>query len=370
MQIRRSSASVGHTTSTHSSSRAHRSNDSHHGLGIGLTQPPSIAYSAPSATPQQKNVQALINRIKNKLPVNSGLALDVVEGDPATQGAVDALVELAYDSLDIIAWSLSELLERLAKQIDDAGAMTIEALQSQLFVLKILSVSMSSRWSSRQEDYPRSGSRASKPSSISGQSSANNITSVPSSGAWHSRNPREFSSSTPPLPWVEIDPLDDNCARYVLSVMVLYLRQTAAPESRLMSSSNLAPDASLHDFESVDIPTPTPDDHAYEGPPLPPLISQASKPLLRFKPSATSFQSSGSVSGQGQFNRTFHFERTHMALVKSTMALNILISKFAGRIVYFYLPQIGWWFSTASARKFTISPTQSRTTLTLSTYSS
>jgi hypothetical protein len=41
--------------------------------------------------------------------------LDVVEGDPATQGAVDALVELAYDSLDIIAWSLSELLERLAK---------------------------------------------------------------------------------------------------------------------------------------------------------------------------------------------------------------------------------------------------------------
>ncbi|KAF8450670.1 hypothetical protein L210DRAFT_3520995 [Boletus edulis BED1] len=324
MQIRRSSASVGHTTSTHSSSRAHRSNDSHHGLGIGLTQPPSIAYSAPSATPQQKNVQALINRIKNKLPVNSGLALDVVEGDPATQGAVDALVELAYDSLDIIAWSLSELLERLAKQIDDAGAMTIEALQSQLFVLKILSVSMSSRWSSRQEDYPRSGSRASKPSSISGQSSA----------TWHSRNPREFSSSTPPLPWVEIDPLDDNCARYVLSVMVLYLRQTAAPESRLMSSSNLAPDASLHDFESVDIPTPTPDVHAYEGPPLPPHISQASK-QLRFKHSATSFQSSGAVSGQGQFNRTCHFERTHMALVKSTMALNILISKFAGRIVYF-----------------------------------
>jgi hypothetical protein len=101
-----------------------------------------------------------------------------------------------------------------------------------------------------------------------------------------------------------------------------------------MSSSNLAPDASLHDFESVDIPTPSPDDHAYDGPPMPPHISQASRPLLKFKPSATSFQSSGAASGQGQFNRAFHFERTHMALVKSTMALNILISKFAGRIVY------------------------------------
>ncbi|KAI9574812.1 hypothetical protein HD554DRAFT_2201766 [Boletus coccyginus] len=338
MPIRRPSASAGHTPSAHSSSRAHRSNDSHHGLGNGLTQPPSIAYSAASATPQQKNVQALINRIKNKLPVNSGLALDVVEGDPATQGAVDALVELANDSLDIIAWSLSELLERLAKQIDAAGAMTIEALQSQLFVLKILSVSMSSRCSPRQEDYPRSASRASKPGSISGQVPTNNNASIPSPSTWHPRNARkpssEFSSSTLPLPWVEIDPLDDNCARYVLSVMVLYLRQTAAPECRLMSSSNLAPDASLHDFESVDIPTLTSDDYAYNGLPLPPHISQASRPFLKFKSSATSFRSLGAASGQGQFNRAFHFERTHMALVKSTMALNILISKFAGRIVY------------------------------------
>ncbi|KAG8218508.1 hypothetical protein J3R82DRAFT_4145 [Butyriboletus roseoflavus] len=320
MPIRRPSASAGHPQA---SSRAHRSNDSHHGLANGLSQPPSIAYSAASATPQQKNVQALINRIKNKLPVNSGLALDVVEGDPATQGAVDALAELAYDSLDIIAWSLSELLERLAKQIDAAGAMTTEALQSQLFILKILSVSMFSRWSPRQEDHPRSGSRASKPSSISGRILRNNSASIPSSSTWHSRNAHkpssEFSTSTPPLPWAEIDPLDDNCARYRVDLCL---------------PPTLLPDASLHDFESVDIPISAPDEQACDGPPLPPHISQASKPLLKFKLSATSFQSSGAASGQGQSNRAFHFERTHMALVKSTMALNILISKFAGRIVY------------------------------------
>lgn len=67
MPIRRPSASAGHPPPAHSSFRAHRSNDSHHALGNGLTQPPSIAYSAASATPQQKNVQALINRIKNKV---------------------------------------------------------------------------------------------------------------------------------------------------------------------------------------------------------------------------------------------------------------------------------------------------------------
>ncbi|KAH0828799.1 hypothetical protein J3R83DRAFT_3247 [Lanmaoa asiatica] len=190
MPIRRPPASTG----LPDSSKAHRSNDSHHGLGNGLAQPPSIAYSAASATPQQKNVQALINGIKNKLPVNSGLALDVVEGDPATQGTVDALVELAYDSLDIIAWSLGEFLERLAKQIDAAGAMTTEALPIPTL--------------------------------------RNNNAYIPSPSTWHSRTVHkpssEFSSPTPPLPLVEIDPLDHNRARYVLSVMVYYLRQTAA----------------------------------------------------------------------------------------------------------------------------------------------
>jgi len=132
MPIRRMSLSTDHPNP----SRAHRSNDSHHlhTTNGGSTHPPSLAYSGASATPQQKAVvQALINRIKNKvmsfslllhplslpphtkLPINSGLSLDVVESDPATQGAVCALMEIAHDSLDIISWSLSEQLERLAK---------------------------------------------------------------------------------------------------------------------------------------------------------------------------------------------------------------------------------------------------------------
>ncbi|KIJ20411.1 hypothetical protein PAXINDRAFT_166473 [Paxillus involutus ATCC 200175] len=349
MPIRRPSASAGQANPGPKLSGVHRSNDSHHGLsGNGFTQPPSIAYSAASATPQQKNVQALINRIKNKLPMHSGQALDLVEADPVTQSAVKALVDLSEDSLDIIAWSLSELLERLAKQIDSAGVMTTEALQSQLFILKILSVSMAARWD-RQEEQARSSSRASKPHSVSGQTVVAADSPIPPPSTLHSKKSRqpssEFSSSTPPPPWVEPYPLDDNCARYVLSVMVLYLRQTAPPESRLMSSSNLAPDASLHDFESVDIPTSSPAFDEYsgaDGPPLPPHISEAPKPVLKFKTSATSFQSSASGgSGSWHITRAFHLERTHMALVKSTMALNILISRFAGRIV-FYLSASNW----------------------------
>ncbi|KAG1755407.1 hypothetical protein EDB19DRAFT_1661084 [Suillus lakei] len=346
MPIRRLSVSAEHGNQVQSSNRAHRSNDSHHILtgNGGPIHPPSIAYSGASTTPQQRMVvQALINnRIKNKLPINSGLSLDVVESDPATQRAVCALVEIAHDSLDIIAWSLSELLERLAKQVDADGQMTTEALQSQLFILKILSVCMTSRWNHRHEQDDARSSRAAKPQNGS-QASGHVESPLPTSsqqGKKIRQASTEFSSSTPP-PWTEAYPLDDNCARYILSVMVLYLRQTAAPEARLMSSSNLAPDASLHDFESVDLPTESSafDDYTgNNGPLLPPHISHGPKPILKLKNSSASFQSTASAtSGHWQLGRTFQFERTHMALVKSALALNLLISKFAGRIKIHFL---------------------------------
>ncbi|KAH7887502.1 hypothetical protein F5I97DRAFT_2056906 [Phlebopus sp. FC_14] len=340
MPTRRPSASAGNPHTAQNSNRAHRSNDSHHLLaGNGIAHPPSMAYSAASPTPHQRIVQALINRIKNKLPVNSGLALDVVEADPATQRAIEALVELEHDSLDITAWSLSKLLQRLAEQIDADGQVTTEILQSQLFLLKILSLCMASTWDRRQE-HARPNSRASQRHPLFNLAESNIESPLPSTSTLHSKKARHVSSeellSSPP-------PLDDNCARYVLSVMVLYLRQTIAPESRLMSSSNLAPDASLHDFESVDLPTTTAAFDEYsgaDGPPLPSHISEAPKPVLKFKQSSTSFQSAGSTSS-GQSFRTCQFEKTHMALVKSTLALNIFISKFAGRIVY-HLSASNW----------------------------
>ncbi|KAG6336483.1 hypothetical protein ID866_2597 [Astraeus odoratus] len=350
MPVRRPSASAGHANPIPLAPRAHRSNDSHHAFPANsLTQPPSVAYLAPSATPQQRIVQALINRINNKLPLHSGLALDIVEAEPATQSAVEALVELAHESLDIIGYSLCELLERLAKrdkQIDADGQMTTEALQSQLFILKILSVSMASRWNVR-EDELESNSPTSK-GGTANTSTADSADSFrrsgkPSHGGKSRHASSDFSSNV--FTCLDPFPLDDNCARYILSVMVLYLRQTAPPESRLMSSSNLAPDASLHDFESVDLPVSSPefeDFSAVNGPPLPFPLLEVPKPILKFKSSSTSFQSvATSSSGHWHLTRNFHFEKTHMALVKSTLALNVLISRFAGRIV-FHLSALNW----------------------------
>lgn len=51
----------------------------------------------------------------SKLPCNSGISIDRLESDSAIQQAIEALAALSVDSLDQIAWALSEQTERLSK---------------------------------------------------------------------------------------------------------------------------------------------------------------------------------------------------------------------------------------------------------------
>ena len=112
----------------------HKTTESHAFGGLYSPQYSLQTLVGASATPQQKIVQVLVNRLKNKvleqspdnlcsrldpfffqLPCHSGIPLDRVESDMPTQRAIETLVELSADSLDMIAWTLSELLDRLAK---------------------------------------------------------------------------------------------------------------------------------------------------------------------------------------------------------------------------------------------------------------
>jgi len=136
---RRPSASVGapSNSSTPSASTivVHRTTESHHvftSVGASSVNQPSVhsTYNTnPQSAPQQKIVQVLVNRLRQKvclflflwslqasecccqLPSSSGLSLDRVEADQPTQRAIEALVELSKDSLDMIAWALCELLD-------------------------------------------------------------------------------------------------------------------------------------------------------------------------------------------------------------------------------------------------------------------
>ncbi|EMD40361.1 hypothetical protein CERSUDRAFT_148314 [Gelatoporia subvermispora B] len=335
-------ASAGHSAAA-PSSRVHRSNGSNHSVSAQspLISQQSLPFSASSglpSSPQQKVVQVLVNRLKNKLPCNSGITLTELEDDDAIQQAVESLVDLSRDSLDTIAWSLSELLDKLSKQIDSQGYRSIDVLQSQLFIMKVLSIAMASRWGRRPED-TRPSSRNGKQPAPSSKASTPDSATLPVS----IKRRVKLSSDHLSAP-AEPPPLDETCAKYILSVLVLYLRQTAPSAPRMMSSANLDFAASYHDFESVEAP----DEHAAtdvfsRGPTVPPSISAIPRAMNRARhASQASLNSGAPTNASGHAARhSLAYEKTSIVTSKSPLSLNTLIGKFAGRVVY-HLSASNW----------------------------
>ncbi|KAF9527976.1 hypothetical protein CPB83DRAFT_363170 [Crepidotus variabilis] len=297
---------------------AHRPTESHHGFNAASVnvQPPSTSApsinTTPPPTPQQKIIQVLVNRLKSKLPCNSGLSLDRVEADLSTQQAIGTLIELSRDSLDNIALALTDQLDRLAKQTDlHTGHLTIEILQSQLLLLKVLSAAMASRW----VQYPERQTEPEAP---------------PSSPSESFDGYRRASSVKSGTIWQEPPPLDDNCVKYLLSVLILFMRQTSHTETPPMMQMR-STDLSFRDYEEA-VYVFSPDD---------PI--QSTGHILRSQPST------GSMAGLKVNIKSSvplaaanaDYEKTHMSLVKSSVSVNSLICKYVGRII-FHMSASNW----------------------------
>ncbi|KAF5369620.1 hypothetical protein D9757_010458 [Collybiopsis confluens] len=310
MPTRRPSASVGGlnhasvSAISSSQTRVHKGSDSlSHNAIFGQSHSASSLNHGAPPTPQQKIVQVLVNRLKNKLPCNSGESLVRIEADNATQQAVDALVNLAHETLDMIGFAVGELLEKLTLQQDPNGSVTIEVLQSQLFLLKVLSVAMATRW----QPAVRASSRASK---------------LPI-----------------PIPWSEPPPLEEACARYVLSVMIPYLRQTAVSEPPLIPPASRFGDISFRDYDAEVMKSKTTvSSHIHEATSSYPINELRSRP------------SSNSVSSAGKDNMSTYmflssddavYERTPTSYSNSGQALMQQILKYAGRII-FHISASNW----------------------------
>ncbi|KAJ7167823.1 hypothetical protein C8R46DRAFT_1350755 [Mycena filopes] len=292
----------GHTgnPSVASTTRVTKSSDTH---GFGAISHSTLS-STTSGTPQQKIVQVLVARIKSKLPYNSGLKLDELEADNAAQQAVEALVTLSQESMDLIAWALSELLEQLAgPEMEKAQAtdMVLSVVQSQVYIMKVLSIAMASRWYHAN----RPGSRASNDSPLPTRSDQQSSTSV------HS----------------ELPPLDDNCAKYILSVMSLYLRQTHTGEIPVLIPDQTT-DISFTDYESSNDSLNIDDISKW--------ISGKDNHTVRSRTSYSSLRSAAASFGSNipTHVSSTKYELTVHSAIKSPHALNLLLAKFAGRVIY------------------------------------
>ena len=133
-----------------------------------------------------------------------------------------------------------------------------------------------------------------------------------------------------PSSWEEPPPLDDACVKYILSVMVLFMRQTAKSDVPLMVATR-STDTSFRDFEDrVNIKV------AANSVPHQPLLLSPQAASLRNRPSANSV-----LSGKISIKSISHiaatsskYENSHVSLINSSLAVNDLIAKYVGRIIY------------------------------------
>ena len=175
---------------------------------------------------------------------------------------------------------------------------------------------MASRWT-----------RHSSSSNSSASSFNDRLSTSPNSGQRMQNDPSTLSS------WEEPPALDDSCIKYILSVMVLFMRQTANPDVPLMVAIR-STDTSFRDFEdTMNIKVGTRS--------VPPL-HLTPEPSLRNRPSASSFLPKMVVKSTSHIAATStQYERTHMSLVNSSLAVNDLIAKYVGRII-FHISASSW----------------------------
>lgn len=147
-------------------------------------------------------------------------------------------------------------------------------------------------------------------------------------------------NSRAPEKSIEAIPLDERCAQYVLSVIVLYLRQTMAFEPRLLSTTLLSLDTSFYDFESVDMPN---------LPPAAAFYMHDTETILSPKASATTIGSANTANTKATSASTpipttphfTEFQKTHLSVVKNTRSMHKQIGKYAGLIIR-HLSQSNW----------------------------
>lgn len=215
----------------------------------------------------------------------------------------------------LIMGSFSIHIRSVIQQIDITGYPSIDILQSQLFVLKVLSMTMASRLSQ-----PRSNSR-----------SSHDHRDMPDSSS--------LGGSTRFSEHQDLVALDEVCAKYVLSVVVMLLRHTYSPEVPLVLPGQFSDLAfrgidsqimisSRSESSSRDSDTPSSENVAPRARPAdPPLRSQSSANSVR--------SSKLSLNSTIQIPATkTTYEKTHMMLVKSKTPVSELIKQYLGRIIF------------------------------------
>ncbi|KAF8979403.1 Ras GTPase activating protein ira2 [Entomortierella lignicola] len=159
----------------------------------------------------------------SRLPVN-GKSLESIEMDPLIQQSIASLIDLSRYRLGAICRHLVSHLENISKQkgmvLDDV--IPFEVMQSQLYVLRVLSQCMDAHWKAYRDqltqhlrDQSEQDSEDTALDTLTNGSHADTVTTLTAVAA--------ARHSDPP-------PLDDTLAKYVLSILTKFLHDAPTAE--------------------------------------------------------------------------------------------------------------------------------------------
>lgn len=200
-----------------------------------------------------------------------------------------------------------------------------------------MSVTLSCRWQHRNKpDKPSHPSMERGPDSLTSPTPSSSQTSLPRST---SQSIGDSRWSIPTLS-LEAPPLDESCAKWLISVMILLLRQAQPRDDRTRAYDNLSSDANLHGFESINSEDGL--RHTDDMPWIPSSeIEAAANGNQPYKAPSLSSVSSSASTPIPLARSSLGFQRTPRTLMMSSLPLYSLITEWAGNIVYL-LSAVNW----------------------------
>ncbi|RIA90709.1 hypothetical protein C1645_875920 [Glomus cerebriforme] len=192
-----------------------------------------------------KLILSLINRISLKLPVHSGKKLEILESDPLILQIVNSIIDLSRFKLGSIANHLTQLLEKISMSSSMVmeDFVPFEVLQSQLFILKILSACMTSHWKYYRGSKRELETKQPQQQQSNEQQSNDDLITLVNHNQQNQQsqqnqsNHQNQSNQTNqtkhfklPRSWDDPPPLEDSLAKYILSVLSRFLHQMASQE--------------------------------------------------------------------------------------------------------------------------------------------
>ncbi|KAL7314719.1 hypothetical protein PS15m_006255 [Mucor circinelloides] len=187
-----------------------------------------------------KLIVSLIKRVEVRLPINNaGRTIEILEQDPITQQTVAAIIELSIHTLPIIVNQLGLVLESISKNTqpspEDAN-IPIDVLQSQLFVIRLLSACLQHHWSW----YKKQSIQISRETNITEEAKAaaaatgtyNESTIATTSSSSSTLSAKSSFAQLKPDMFIDPPPLDESLVTFLLSLMSRFLGQMHVIEER------------------------------------------------------------------------------------------------------------------------------------------